>query len=87
MAEQTTYKTTRQGVRDLDNPIRRTRQPNVGPGERALSMAVGGVLVGYGLGRGGVAGLLMAALSTGLICRGASGHCAVYEAAGINTAK
>ncbi len=38
------------------------------------------------LGREDLVGLLIAALATGLICRGVTGHCAVYEAAGINTA-
>jgi hypothetical protein len=48
---------------------------------------LGGLLVGFGLGRGDLTGLVIAALSTGLICRGVAGHCAVYEAAGINTAR
>lgn len=86
MATQTMYRMTRQGVRDLDNPVQVKRRENVGSGERALSVALGAVLVGYGLGRRDLAGLLTAAVSTGLICRGLSGHCAVYEAAGIDTA-
>ena len=60
---------------------------NVGPRERAASMLIGAVIVGYGLGRRDLAGLLIAALATGPICRGVVGHCAVYEAAGINTAR
>ena len=60
---------------------------NVGPRERAVSMLIGAVTVGYGLGRVDLTGLLIATLATGLICRGVVGHCAVYEAAGINTAR
>jgi len=60
---------------------------NVGPKERAASVLGGGLIVGYGLGRLDLTGLLIAALATGLICRGIVGHCAVYEAAGINTAR
>jgi uncharacterized membrane protein len=95
MAPQTTYPTTYQGVRDPDNPITpgasnqvsSTRQQNVGPNERAASVIAGGVIVGYGPGRQDLAGLVIAALATGLICRGVTGHCAVYQAAAINTAR
>jgi uncharacterized membrane protein len=96
MAEQTIYPTTHQGVRDLDNPMQTagrpqravsTRPQNVGQGERAASVLMGGIVVGYGLWRRDLTGLLIAAVSTGLICRGVTGHCAVYEAAGINTAQ
>jgi hypothetical protein len=64
MAETMTYPMTRQGVRDLDNPIRpgsRTGGVNVGPGERTLSTLAGAALAGLGLGRRGTAGLLLAA--------------------------
>ncbi len=95
MATQTTYPATHQGVRDLDNPIstRTTskrgsdRPQNVGPNERVASMLLGGLIVGYGLGRVDLTGLLLSALATGLICRGVAGHCEVYEALGINTAR
>jgi hypothetical protein len=105
MTAQTTYRSTHQGVRDLDHPPRggavtvgppeavetaargEGTRINVGPTERAASVLAGGLVVGYGLGRRDLAGLLIAALATGLICRGIVGHCAVYEAAGINTAR
>jgi uncharacterized membrane protein len=87
MATQTIYPLTRQGVRDLDHPMQVKRRENVGRHERAASVVLGGLLAGFGLGKGGVAGLLTAAASMGLICRGLSGHCAVYEAAGLDTAR
>ncbi len=94
MAAQTTYPVTHQGVRDLDNPRGgdvagrgEGYRIKVGPKERAASILGGGLIVGYGLGRRDLTGLMIAALATGLICRGIVGHCAVYEAAGINTAR
>jgi uncharacterized membrane protein len=50
----------------------------VGDTERVTSVLLGGALVGYGLERADLAGLLIAADATGLICRGVTGHCAVY---------
>ena len=86
MAERINYPMTHQGVRDLDNPIRPGRgRVNVGPNERAASTFGGAVLAGLGLGRGGLSGLALAALGAALAYRGTSGHCSVYEAAGINT--
>ena len=71
----------RRGITNSDDRM------NVGPRERAVSMLIGAVAVGCGLGRRDLAGLLIASLATGLICRGVVGHCAVYEAVGINTAR
>ncbi len=80
------YPLTRQGVRDLDHPIARSRV-NVGPGERAVS-ALGGVfLAGFGLRRGGLVGLLLVATGGALACRGIAGHCPAYAAAGLNSAR
>lgn len=88
MAEGTTvnYPMTRQGVRDLDHPIRPgAGGVNVGPGERAASALGGALLAGLGLGRGGACGLACAALGAALAYRGYSGHCSAYSALGINT--
>jgi uncharacterized membrane protein len=46
----------------------------------------GGLLTLYGLTRGSLGGLGLAALGGGLLYRGASGHCHLYEALGVNTA-
>jgi uncharacterized membrane protein len=79
---------TRQGVRDLDRPVEIERQKiNVGTNERTISTLGGAVLAGLGLSRGGLWGLGLAALGGALIHRGTSGHCLVYEASGVNTAR
>jgi uncharacterized membrane protein len=84
------YPMTHQGVRDLDNPIRPGRRAggvNVGPDERAASALGGAVLAGFGLARGDLCGLLLAAAGGALAYRGVTGHCAGYAAAGIDTAR
>jgi uncharacterized membrane protein len=60
---------------------------NVGDTERWLSLAGGGLLALYGLSRGSLGGLGLAALGGALLYRGVTGHCGVYEALGINTAE
>ena len=77
---------TRQGVRDLDRPVRPSRV-NVGPNERAASMAGGALLAGFGLSRMGLLGLMLAAVGGSLVYRGVTGHCHAYAAAGVNTAR
>lgn len=58
---------------------------NVGETERWLSMVGGGALLVYGLRRS--IGSLMLAIGGGaLLYRGLSGHCAVYDTLGVNTA-
>lgn len=83
------YPMTRQGVRDLDHPIRPGAGGgagvNVGPSERAASTVGGALLAGLGLGQGGLLGIGLAALGAGLLYRGYSGHCAAYSAMGVNT--
>jgi len=86
MAEVMNYPMTRQGVRDLDNPLPPS-QVNVGPNERAASTLGGAVLAGFGLGNGGLVGLLFAVAGGALAYRGVTGHCSAYAAAGINTAR
>jgi uncharacterized membrane protein len=86
MAEQLTFPTTHQGVRDLDHPVRYDPRVNVGGSERAASSVGGAILAGMGAGRGGLGGLLLAAVGAALIYRGATGHCSLYAAAGIDTA-
>jgi len=80
------YPTTRQGVRDLDNPL--SASPvNVGPNERVLSTLGGGILVGFGLCQASLMGLILAAAGGALAYRGITGHCHTYAAVGINTAR
>jgi uncharacterized membrane protein len=81
------YPMTRQGVRDLDHPIRPGAGGgvNVGPNERAASTIGGALLAGLGVGQGGLCGLGLVALGAALAYRGYSGHCAAYSAMGVDT--
>ncbi len=60
-------------------------QTNVGTAERFVSATTGGALLAYGMRRGDTLGVLLSVLGGGLAFRGATGHCHVYDAAGINT--
>ena len=59
---------------------------NISDVEKWLSIAAGTGLALYGLSRRRTGGWLMAAIGGMLLQRGASGHCHVYEAVGVNTA-
>jgi len=61
-------------------------QQNVGDTERTVSAAAGAILAIAGLARRGVPGIVMAAVGGGLIYRGVSGWCHLYQALGIDTA-
>ena len=63
-----------------------TRTVNVGDTERLVSAVGGGVLLIYGLLRGSLGGLALAALGGVLGYRGVTGHCDLYETLGIGTA-
>ena len=58
---------------------------NVGKIERLISVAGGSVLVLYGLSRRSASGLALAAAGSGLLYRGATGHCEVYSKLKVNT--
>lgn len=59
---------------------------NVGRVERWLSMVAGGALAAYGLKRRQVPGGTAAIAGAALLYRGATGHCDLYQAFGINRA-
>lgn len=59
---------------------------NVNDVERFASAIGGGALALYGLTRGTWGGAVLALVGGSLIYRGTTGHCYMYEAAGINTA-
>jgi uncharacterized membrane protein len=59
---------------------------NVGSSERIISLLGGGVLLAYGLSRGGVSGLGIGLIGAGLAYRGWTGRCHTYQALGISTA-
>lgn len=59
---------------------------NVGGTERALSALAGGSLLAYGLSRRSLSGLVTAIVGGGLVYRGMTGHCGLYDVLGISTA-
>ena len=63
------------------------QQMNVGQAERIASVLGGGAMALYGLRRGTLGGLTTALLGGSLVYRGATGHCSVYSAMGVNTAR
>jgi uncharacterized membrane protein len=63
------------------------RPINIGDNERLISAAGGGALAIYGLKRGGFGGLMMTIAGGALIYRGAAGHCSLYKALSVSTAK
>lgn len=64
----------------LDRPVQNMDLP-----ERIASAAAAGGLVGYGLKRRDAFGFVLAAMGAFLAYRGATGHCHLYQAAGIST--
>src|SRR5207248_7890988 len=59
---------------------------NVGEMERWISGLAGTALVAEGLKKGSISGLALAAIGGGLLYRGVTGHCGIYDRLGINTA-
>ncbi|MFN6965111.1 MAG: SRPBCC family protein [Pyrinomonadaceae bacterium] len=59
---------------------------NVGTTERVASLIGGGAMLAYGISRGGVLGTALGILGGVLLFRGSTGHCHLYDAAGIDTA-
>jgi uncharacterized membrane protein len=60
---------------------------NLSEPERWASVIGGGALLAYGLQKRSPAGWGLAALGGALAYRGATGHCDLYEAFGVNTAR
>ena len=60
---------------------------NVGSLERWLSLAGGGLLAALGLRSRSLAGLGLAALGGSMVYRGVTGHCPLYGAMNVNTAR
>jgi uncharacterized membrane protein len=59
---------------------------NVGQSERVASGVAGGLMVVYGLSKGSLGGLLIAAAGAAVAHRGLTGHCSLYEKLGVSTA-
>ena len=60
---------------------------NVGQAERVVSILSGGLMLVSGLRRGGLLGLTMAGTAAGLLYRGTTGHCHIYDAMDVDTAE
>lgn len=58
---------------------------NVGNSERLISAFGGGVIGLFGLHRGGLSGLALAAIGGSLVYRGITGHCHAYSELGISS--
>jgi uncharacterized membrane protein len=81
-----TAMTTHALSREAKQPAK-TPRVNVHDVERLGSMLLGGGLAAFGTTRGSLSGWLLAAIGGGLVYRGVSGHCMVYEQLGVNTAQ
>jgi uncharacterized membrane protein len=71
----------------FERPTRPTDRVNVGEAERWLCLLGGGALTVFGLSRESLPGLALAAAGGTLAYRGFTGHCPVYGALDINTAR
>lgn len=78
-----------QASMESEQAVEQTSQKsiNVGQTERWISMAAGTALAIYGLTRDSLSGKAALSLAGGyLFYRGQTGHCAMYQAMGVNTA-
>jgi uncharacterized membrane protein len=66
-------------------PASRGQGQNVSDTERVVSVSAGAILVAQGLASRDLVGLLIAGVGGALVYRGATGRCAVYATAGVNT--
>jgi uncharacterized membrane protein len=69
---------------DWMNPAKRAAC-NVSDTERWISVVGGGLLLAYGMYRRDKTGLALTGLGGMLVQRGATGHCYMYQAFGVNT--
>ena len=80
-----TVASLKHGWRDYANvETARPLRVNVGPVERWLSVAIGGALAAYALRRRSVPGSTAGVAGAALLYRGATGHCDLYQALGVN---
>ena len=80
MAQRFDYPMTRQGIRDLDNPIQDDASSREAA-ERTACVLGGAMLAGLGLAKGGLTGLVVAAAGGAIAYCGVAGYCP----AGYNT--
>lgn len=72
-------------IRTSGEPGHSNSEQNVNDPERIVSAVAGGALIAFGVKQGGLVGAALSILGGGLLYRGSTGHCHVYEAAGVNT--
>ena len=68
-------------------PMLEGSRVNVGDVERSTSLAAGSILVALGLARRSLPGALVAGVGGAMVYRGLTGHCHMYDALGIDTAR
>ena len=85
-AKETALTTTAQTRTQQQTSKEHKPSQNVGTTERYASAIGGGALALYGLSRRSLPGVALALVGGALVYRGTTGHCNVYEAAGIDTA-
>ena len=82
---------TRSKNRNADSPKngdgKKLGNKNINKTERIISGFGGGMLALYGLGRRDLAGATLALIGGGLLYRGTTGHCSIYDSLNINTAE
>ena len=83
---QTTSSVARLRNRQRDQSQAGRPDINVNQTERLASAIAGGTLAVIGIARGGWGGWVLALAAGGLVYRGATGHCGVYQALGFDTA-
>jgi uncharacterized membrane protein len=86
-----TYAKEEQPRLSIDSGVSAPRSPrrgiNLSEAERKLSALGGAAMAIYGLSKGGGVGFVLGLAGGGLLYRGLSGHCYIYEALDINTAR
>jgi uncharacterized membrane protein len=80
-------KSSAQASQGLQDRQRCAREQNVGATERWGSVIGGAALAAYGLKRRSLGGAALALFGGGLIYRGVTGHCQLYQALGIDTSR
>ncbi len=86
VAKSVTGLTGHPGRTERPEPHTRSLMPaNVGDTERLVSLVGGAALLGYGLTRRGLTGVILPAVGGMLLLRGATGSCPAYSALGVST--
>ena len=77
----------RRKLADMEHANFTHAEKNVNDPERWVSVIAGSALAAYGLKMRTIPGVVLSLLGGVLVWRGATGHCPVYEALGVNSAE